>query len=145
MNTTTVTAVATPDADRIAETADKLAGRGNAIAKIVDGLIEIAHADHDLDSTSTMLSVLGGGGHNGGGSVDVLQLLALVVQRLGNPDSNPALRDLSPARIAAVSKLTRQYVDFDRDFAPKELLNEASAYADPYSDGEPPEGDDQDN
>ena len=142
MNTNTITAVATPDADHIAETADKLAGRGNAIAKIVDGLTEIAFADHTPASTSLMFTVLGGGGDtvtDEGGIPDVLQLLALVVQRLGNPDTNPALRELSTARQAEICRLTSEYAAFDREFAPKELLNEAAGYADPYCEGEPPE------
>ena len=132
---TTITAIATPDADDLVETAADLTECGGSIAKIVEGLTEIAHAEHTTDSTSLMLSVLGGGVHG----PDVLQLLALVVQRLGNPDTNPALRELSTARQAEICRLTSEYAAFDREFAPKELLNEAAGYADPYCEGEPPE------
>ena len=139
---TTITAIATPDADDLVETAADLTECGGSIAKIVEGLTEIAHAEHTPDSTSLMFTVLGGGGDtvtDEGGIPDVLQLLALVVQRLGNPDTNPALRELSTARQAEICRLTSEYAAFDREFAPKELLNEAAGYADPYCEGEPPE------
>ncbi|MFJ8677245.1 hypothetical protein [Streptomyces sp. NPDC093589] len=117
---------AAPVSTELADTADNLTGFGRHVQQIVDGLMGIATGTWTADETSTLLAVLGGGV----GEDDIDSLKALVIQRLGDPATNPGLRELTPRRAREIRALTRQYAAYDRDFAPRDLLSEAAGAAD---------------
>ncbi|WP_331756598.1 hypothetical protein [Streptomyces decoyicus] len=112
----------------IAETARQLAGASAPVVRIVDAIVEIALGEHTADETSFLFAVFGGFGV--GGEADIPHLIALMLQRLGDPATNPGLRQLTPRRAQQIRALTRQYAAYDRDFAPRELLSEAAGAAD---------------
>lgn len=70
----------------IADLADIHAG----IDLIRDGLRLLAHDRHDLNTTQVLLAVLAGSPDG----TDVLAAVGQLVERLTNPDTNPALRTL---------------------------------------------------
>lgn len=76
--------------DDLAGTLDDLAGIHPGIDQIRDGIRLLAVDRLTLDQTQTLLATLAGSA-----GADILTALALLVQRLTNPDTNPALRALS--------------------------------------------------
>ena len=108
------------------------------IRQIVDGLERLATGRYTDVGTSTLLFHLAGSED----CDDVLGLLAALVARLGNVETNPGLAELTPARQAEVRRLTSLYAAHDRDFAPRRLVTEACGYSDPMCDGEPVAHDD---
>lgn len=106
--------------------ADNLSDYGPAVAKVVSGLMEIAEGEWTASQTSDLLAVFGGLDDG----TDLLALIAAVVKRLGDPATNPGLRQLTPRRAQQVRSLTRQYAAYDADFAPRGLLCEAAGAAD---------------
>ncbi|MEW1754095.1 hypothetical protein [Streptomyces angustmyceticus] len=121
------TYTATPVTEEMRDHAALLASFHPAFAKVSEGLMEIAEQEWTADQTSTAIALIGGVND---GVDDLLALIAAVARRLGDPATNPALRDLTPSRAHAVRSLTRQYEAYDRDFAPRSLLAEAAAAAD---------------
>ncbi|MFI7096724.1 hypothetical protein [Streptomyces lydicus] len=121
------THTAAPVTDDMRDHAALLTSYGPAVAKVVTGLMEIAEGEWTAQQTSDLLAVFGGlnDGHD-----DLLALIAAVVQRLGNPATNPGLRELTPRRAQHIRSLTRQYAAYDTDFAPRGLLCEAAGTAD---------------
>ncbi|MEU8683005.1 hypothetical protein [Streptomyces sp. NPDC048611] len=117
-----------PVSDEIREQAAVLAGTLPAIAKIVEGYMELATGDWTPDQTSLIFAALGGFGI--GGDPDLKQLDAAIVQRLGDPATNPALRQLTPRRAQHIRSVTRQHAAYDANFAPRSLLAEAAGAAD---------------
>lgn len=120
------THTAPPATDELRDHADLLTGYGPAVAKVVSGLMDIAEGQWSASQTSDLLAVFGGLN----GSQDLLALIAAVVQRLGDPATNPGLRQLTPRRAQQIRSLTRQYAAHDADFAPRSLLAEAAGAAD---------------
>lgn len=121
------TFAAAPVSVEMRDHAEQLAGYGPSVAKVVDGLMEIAEGEWTAGQTSDLLAVFGG---LNDGTDDLLALIALVVKRLGDPATSPGLRQLTPRRAHAIRSLTRQYAAYDRDFAPRGLLCEAAGAAD---------------
>jgi streptomycin 6-kinase len=103
---------------------DDLQGFGPGIDQILDGLRHIALTAHSSDSTQTHLAVLAGTAPN------ITELLARIITRLGDPSSNPALRDLTPEQQDTVRDYTAQYALYDEQFAPRQLVAEATAVID---------------
>lgn len=68
---------------------DDLTGIHPGIDQIRDGIRLLALDRHSLDRTQTLVAALAGSE-----GADLLTLLALTVQRLTNPDTNPSLRTL---------------------------------------------------
>jgi hypothetical protein len=118
-----MTAVGTPE---LAETAADLTGYGPAAAKVIEGLLEMATAPKTAKQSSDLLILLGGSPDG----LDLLGLVAAVAQHLGDPATNPGLRELTPRRAQQIRSLTRQYAAYDADFAPRDLLAEAAGAAD---------------
>lgn len=121
------TFTAAPVSVEMRDHAALLVSYGPAVAKVVEGLMEIAEGEWTASQTSDLLAVFGGVND---GTDDLLALIAAVVQRLGDPATNPGLRQLTPRRAHAIRSLTRQYAAYDRDFAPRGLLAEAAGAAD---------------
>jgi hypothetical protein len=117
-----------PVSDEVRQDADQLSSTLPAIAKIVEGYMELATGTWTAEQTSLIFAVLGGFGV--GGDPDLRALEAAVVQRLGDPAQNPGLRELTPRRAQHIRALTRQHAAYDRDFAPRSLLCEAAGAAD---------------
>lgn len=122
---------------------DDLEGIDPGIDYIVTGLRLIAHATaqssptspRDLQAAPTRLSALAGGVH---GNPDILRAIALLAQWIGDPASNPALRQLTPHRAQQTRAYTRTYAEHDMTFGedddppnPRGLITEAAAHADP--------------
>lgn len=124
MTTYTVPALDADTADLI----EDLTGIDPDLDTAVAALARLAVKRLDLDTVPTLLAALAGGTH---GNPDLLRLLAHLVQRIGDPSTNPALRDLTPHRAQQVRKHTRQYTAYDTDFTPRGLCSEAAGYADP--------------
>ena len=103
---------------------EDLQGFSAGIDQILDGLRLIALQQHTTDSTQTHLAVLAGDGPN------ITTLIARIVARLGDPEQNPALRDLPADRQEAVRQLAAQYAHYDAEFAPRELISETCAVID---------------
>ncbi|MFF3547070.1 hypothetical protein ACFYXD_35195 [Streptomyces platensis] len=122
------TFTAAPVSDEMRDQAAALSSTLAPIAKIVEGYMELATGTWTADQTSFIFAVLGGFGV--GGDPDVEHLKALVVQHIGDPATNPGLRELTPRRAHAIRSLTRQYAAYDADFAPRGLLAEAAGAAD---------------
>nr|WSX25567.1 hypothetical protein OG690_38435 [Streptomyces tubercidicus] len=117
-----------PVSDEMQDQAAVLSCTLPAIAKIVEGYMELATGTWTADQLSLIFAVLGGFGV--GGDADLRALDAAVVQRLGDPATNVGLRELTPRRAQAIRDLTRQYAAYDADFAPRDLLAEAAGAAD---------------
>ncbi|MFI1161385.1 hypothetical protein [Streptomyces sioyaensis] len=83
----------------ITDTARQLAGASAPVVRIVDALLEIATGEHTADQTSFLFAIFGGFGV--GGDADIPHLIALTLQRLGDPATNPGLRELTPRRAQA--------------------------------------------
>lgn len=99
-------------------------GFGPEISQIVAGFKALALKPHTADSTQTALAVLGGNCPN------IASILAHVAAHLGNPATNPSLRDLPADRRNKAQELTGQYAAYDDAFAPHQLLSEAAAVID---------------
>jgi hypothetical protein len=87
---TSANAVPSVDDSELGIVLDDLAGIHAGIDLIRDGIRLLAHDRLTLDQTQ-LLAVTLAGGTDGS---DVLTLIGLLVARLTNPDSNPALRGL---------------------------------------------------
>ncbi|MET9436898.1 hypothetical protein [Streptomyces sp. NPDC006551] len=108
--------------DELAGALDDLAGIHPGIDMIRDG-IRLLAVDHlSADQTQTVLATIAGTG-----GVDVLETLALLVARLTNPTSNPALRDLDPETAKEVQRRGELYGHDTADYAPREHTSEAAA------------------
>ncbi|MEU9014270.1 hypothetical protein AB0D12_31775 [Streptomyces sp. NPDC048479] len=106
---------------------DDLAGVHPGIDLIRDGYRLLATDRLDTDQTQTILATLAGSP-----GADVTTLLALLVQRLTNPDSNPCLRALDPDAQKTVKHLGQVHAFETAAFAtrPYEPVAEASAAID---------------
>lgn len=105
-----------------------LTGIDPDLDQILTSLRRLATKRHDLEGMPTLLTALAGGASD---NPDLLQALALTIRSLGDPASNPALRDLTPRRAQQVRKHTRLWTDYDTGFAPRTLISEAAGWADP--------------
>lgn len=92
---------------------------------IRDGLRLIATDRLTTDQTQTILATL-----TGSNGVDIVTALALTVQRLTCPDSNPCLRDLPMDRQQQTRQLGEQYTYLSNEFTPRPYAAEACGLID---------------
>jgi hypothetical protein len=83
-------AVPNVDDSELGGTLADLAGIHAGIDLIRDGIRLIAHDRHDVNTTQVLLAVLAGSPD----ALDVLGAIGQLVERLSNPDTNPAIRHL---------------------------------------------------
>lgn len=107
--------------DELAGTLDDIAAVHPGLDMIRDGIRLLAVDKLTADQTQTILSTIAGTG------TDVLAALGLLVQRLTNPETNPALRPLDPDTRKAVQQHGEQYAYETAEFAPREHTTEAAA------------------
>ncbi|MEU1078169.1 hypothetical protein ABZ404_36885 [Streptomyces sp. NPDC005878] len=88
---------------------------------IRDGIRLLATERLTADRTQTLLAALAGSD-----GADVLTLLTLLIQRLTDADTNPALRRIDPALLATIRALGDQAAYTTHEFAPRDLVAEAS-------------------
>ncbi|MFF8610764.1 hypothetical protein ACF06X_33200 [Streptomyces sp. NPDC015346] len=98
---------------------DDLAGIHAGVDMFRDGIRLLAVDLHDADKTQTILTAIAGSG-----GVDLLDTLGLLVQRLTNPASNPALRDLDPETVKQIQQRGEQYAYETALYAPREHTND---------------------
>ncbi|GGU11364.1 hypothetical protein [Streptomyces lateritius] len=91
------------------------------VAMIADGLRLLAVDKLTADQTQTIITTLSGADAN------VLAAIGLVVQRLTNPDTNPALDALTPQTAKDVQQLGEQFAYDLAVLHPGDRLNEAAA------------------
>lgn len=99
----------------IADLMDDLTGFHPALDRAVGALGELLTADLTADQSQSLVAALGGLADGG-----FTTLTALVVQRIANPDTNPALADLDADRKQTLRRLGSEYtalVDDSRDTA----------------------------
>jgi hypothetical protein len=88
---------------------------------IRDGIRLIALDGLSADQTQTILAALAGSD-----GCDALTALALLIQRLTDSDTNPALRAVHPALAKTIQGLGEQQAFMFSEFAPRDLIAEAS-------------------
>ncbi|MEU9703008.1 hypothetical protein [Streptomyces sp. NPDC047981] len=110
--------------DDLAGVLDDLAGIHPGIDMIRDGIRLLAVDRLTADKTQTVITSVAGTG------TDVLAALGLLVQRLTNPDSNPALRTLDAETAKSVQRRGEQYAYETAEYAPRDHPSEAAALID---------------
>lgn len=100
------------------------AGVHAGIDLIRDGIRLLALDRLTADQTQSILSTIAGADAN------VLTALGLLVQRLTNPDTNPALDTLTAQTAKDVQVLGEQFAYGLAELAPGELTSEAAALID---------------
>lgn len=110
--------------DDIEAAFDELRGFGPDMDQLVDALHRIAVRPHTVGSTQTHMAVLAGNCPN------VADLIAMVVARLGDSRSNPALRALPAPVQAGVRELTADYAALTVENDTYALVSEATAVID---------------
>ena len=92
---------------------------------IRDGFRLLATDRLTADETQTILATL-----TGYAGADIVTALALTVQRLTNPDSNPALRGMPADRQQQTRELGEQYAHLSNEFTPRPYAAEACGLID---------------
>lgn len=103
---------------------DELRGFGPDMDQILNALHRIAARPHTVSSTQTHLAVLAGNCPN------VSDLIALVVARLGDSRTNPALQGLPAPVQDGVRELTADYAALTVENDTYALVSEATAVID---------------
>jgi hypothetical protein len=107
MTTTTNTA---PVPALILDLMDDLTGFHPALDRAVAALGELLAADLTADQSQSLVAALGGLADGG-----FTTLTALVVQRIANPDTNPALAELDADRKQTLRRLGSEYTALVND------------------------------
>jgi hypothetical protein len=125
MNTTapitTVPAITTQAVDLMSD----LTGFHPVLDRIVSDLGQLLAADLDADQSQTLVAALGGFEDG-----NLRTLVAMVVQHLGSPDTNPALVDLPEDRQQTLRRLGAEHVAAVDDPALTRTAAEMSAVID---------------
>ncbi|MFF8279962.1 hypothetical protein ACF05T_28315 [Streptomyces lateritius] len=100
---------------------DDLANIHPGFDLIRDGIRLLAVDRLTVDKTQTVITTVAGTG------TDVIAALGLLMQRLTNPNTNPALRTLDPATAKKVQQRGEQYAYETAEYAPREHPCEAAA------------------
>ncbi|MFD7980218.1 hypothetical protein [Streptomyces sp. NPDC059071] len=107
--------------EELAGVLEDTAGVHSGIDMIRDGIRLLALDRLSADKTQTILSTIAGTG------TDLFAAFGLLVQRLTNPDSNPALNDLDAETAKQVELRGEQFAFEVAEFAPREHTSEAAA------------------
>lgn len=102
----------------------ELVGGGAGLDMVIDGLRHIALERHDIEATKTQMLCLAGAEPN------VVALIRRIVARLGDPATNPALRDLTDGQQAEVRELTSDYARLGDEAQLSALICETAAVID---------------
>ena len=118
------TAPVPPLDDELDGQLDDTAGIHAGVDLIRDGIRLLALDRLTADQTQTILSTISGADAN------LLTAFGLLVQRLTNPDSNPALDSLNAVTAKNVQVLGEQFAYALAELAPGEFTSEAAARID---------------
>ncbi|MFJ9810694.1 hypothetical protein ACIRTB_20945 [Streptomyces sp. NPDC101158] len=113
-----------PFGDDLAMVLEDTAGVHPGVDMIRGGIRLLALDALTADETQTILSTIAGTG------TDVFNALGLLVQRLTNPDENPALNTLSPETAKKVEHRGEMFAYEVAEFAPRDHPSEAAALID---------------
>lgn len=109
--------------EELAGALEGMAGVHPGVDMICDGIRYLALDQLTADQTQTILTTIAG-------DADVLTALALLVQRLTNPASNPALRSLTSDVQKQVQHRGELYAYDTEDLTPRQHTSEAAALID---------------
>lgn len=101
--------------------ADDLIGLDLDLNNVVRALLRIAARPLDADLTASLMVGLAGGGPS------VIELIAVLVSRLGCPSTNSALRSLPDSAAKQIGELTNELVSALTDWLPASNADEAAA------------------
>lgn len=110
--------------DDLAAAFEELRGFGQDTDQLLDALHRIAVRAHTVRSTQTHMAVLAGNCPN------VSDLIAMVLARLGDSRTNPALRTLPAPVQEGVRELTADYAALTVENDTYSLISEATASID---------------
>lgn len=108
--------------DDLAVLLDDLRGFHAGLDRILDGARLIATDRLTIAQTQALAACLGGSTDGPGQQIDVLALIAALLQRLLNPDENPALRNLDADLQDQALEAGREFAAHDADFTPRHLI-----------------------
>jgi hypothetical protein len=106
---------------------DDLQGIHCGIDLIRDGIRLLGLDRHTADQTQTILAALTGSDDN----TDVLAAIALLIQRLTDPATNPALRPLPYEAAKRIQQCGEEHAYCTAEFAPRQVVADACALISP--------------